>query len=213
MITGIVWIIIGAFAIASTFRGDPGSVLILVICLLGLVTSIVFCGMAISDLRSPRTIEGRVTECRLLCVKGVSGRNSDRWGYRITIADDNGNETIFRGPEDIYHVYPPQTADFVHFARQSRYPDGDIVCAKVGMRLRWLYEIEPIGFSTPPDPKEVQAKLQRDRELTERVEADPQAALEELMRKRAELEANHRQRRRTRTPILGLGARRKQQDE
>ena len=74
---------------------------------------------------------------------------------------------------------------FLTAAVKSEFPHGDIVRAKVGMRLRWLFEIEPIGFS---NPEEEEARQRPDRELKARIVADPQAALEEIKRRQAELE-------------------------
>lgn len=191
-IFGSLWVLGVVFGALTAYRGDPDSALFLVICLFMLMVSVVCCGMAIADLRSPRIVQGRVTDCRFLPVKGVSARGSLRYGHRITIADDTGQETIFRGP-DPSHLgeYSGKTVMFIAAAGQSQFPDGDVVRAKVGMRLRWLFEIEPIGFSTPEDE---QARQRRDHELETRIAADPQAALEEIRRKRAELE-NERHRR------------------
>lgn len=93
---GVLGVVFGA---SGMYRGDPDSELFLAICLLMLMVSVVCCGMAVADLRSPRVVQGRVTGCRSLSVKGVRARGSLRYGYRVTIADDMGRETIFRGPE------------------------------------------------------------------------------------------------------------------
>ncbi len=175
--------------VVDPFHTNPGTVRYLPFFVFLILVSTVFCGMPVFDLRRPRTVEGRMVGCEWRLVKG-GGPFPKRYGYRITIADDTGNETIFRGPEvsGLRKYYSRPVIDFLISAEKSKYPDGDIVRAKVGMRLRWLFEIEPIGFTTPPDPEKVRARAEEDRELEARIAADPQAALEELKRKRAELE-------------------------
>jgi hypothetical protein len=187
IIFGSLWalgVVLGALAV---YRGDPDSGLFLAICLLMLVVSVVCCGMAVADLRSPRIIQGRVTDCRSLRIKGSSAQGGLRYGLRITIADDAEQETIFRGPDGPgIGIYSHETIMFLAAAAaKSEFPHGDIVRAKVGMRLRWLFEIEPIGFS---DPEEEEARQRRDRELQARIAADPQAVLEEIKRKQAKIE-------------------------
>lgn len=192
-IFGSLWVLGVVFGAFGMYRGDPDSELFLAICLLMLMVSVVCCGMAVADLRSPRVVQGRVTDCRLLRIKGGSARGGLRYGHRITIADDSGQETIFRGPDPdaLGEIYSGKTLMFIVAATDSKFPNGDIVRAKVGMRLRWLFEIEHIGFS---DPEEEQARQRRDHELTARIAADPQAALDEIKRKRAEIENERHQR-------------------
>ena len=148
---GGVWIVatVGA-AVDGVCKEHPPSTLFVGICVLGLVPGIVVSAMAIADLCLPRVIEGRVTDCRLLCVKRVTGSTIQRYGYRITIVDGAGRETIVRGPAPSrLDCYPERTMRFISAAHRSEYPDGDAVRAEIGRCLRWLFQLEPIAASTP----------------------------------------------------------------
>jgi hypothetical protein len=187
------WLILGGLAalvefgaVFATVRGDDLAWLMALLLGLIIVAGIVIGGTAAADLRSPVTIEGRVTAFQRLMIKGMTTKNTDRYQYRVTIDRGTGVERIFRA------------ADETHLELS----EGDIVRARVGPRLRWIFHIEPIGPGTPPnseeeearrpDPEEEEARQRWDRELEARIAADPQAALEELERKRAELEAKLR---------------------
>lgn len=92
-------------------------------------------GIAAVDVCFPRTVEGRVRRSDYLRVKrftaatvALSRRRLDQDGVysrRITIEDDRGRARTFRAAADLYYDLS----------------GGDLVRAKVGMRLRWIYDI------------------------------------------------------------------------
>jgi hypothetical protein len=116
----------GTIGVLSTARGDPLAWLFLAIVVGILVVGIVVGGAAAADLRSPVTIEGRVTAFRRLMVKGIEAHNSDRYQYRVTLDEGTGDERIFRAADET----------------NLSLSEGDAVRARVGMRLRWIYDIE-----------------------------------------------------------------------
>lgn len=190
---------LGVIGLIGVLGKAEGFGWLIAISLVVLVTSVVLGRMAGADLKRHYEINGRVTDCKRLWIKGIDTHGSRRDEYRITIADDDGNERIYRAP----------------LKDRNNLSEGDLVRARVGMHLRWIFDIEVTkpahGRSgepseveessssvqqsydgMPPEPDEVQAQIQRDREFAERVAADPQAVLEEVKRKRAELEARRR---------------------
>ena len=127
LLLGIGWLGGSVFGLWTVFDGVPASGLFLAIMLFMVTVSIVLGGMALADLRSPRTVEGRVTGCQHLRIRGTDGTDpARRYGDRITIEDRDGVERIFRASDEgRYHI-----------------SEGDTVRARVGMRLRWIYDIE-----------------------------------------------------------------------
>lgn len=130
------WRFLGAFVLAAfafgvwgLVDGDELAWLFTLITGLGVVAGIVIIRAASADMRSPVTIEARVTGFKRLWIKGQQAHNSKRYQYRVTLDDGTGNERVFRA------------ADETHLTLD----EGDLVRAQVAPRLRWIYDIEVLG--------------------------------------------------------------------
>ena len=129
IIGGAVAVFFGPIGVLGVVRGDRDSWLFASIVGVILSVSIVIGGTAAADLRSPVTVEGRVTGFQWLMIKGMTTKNTDRYQYRVTIDQGDGDERIFRA------------ADETHL----RLSEGDLVRARVGPRLRWIFDIKVVG--------------------------------------------------------------------
>jgi hypothetical protein len=136
------WLFASAVGLWLTVRGDPSAWLFLIIVAAFSVISIALCGIASADLRSPRTVEGRVVGMETVAGKGrrteaaaLPRRYTEEHGYhshRITVADGDGGARTFRAAlKTLVDV-----------------SEGDTVRARVGMRLRWVYDIQVIQDAT-----------------------------------------------------------------
>jgi hypothetical protein len=128
-LVGILALVPGAIGVLGVVDGDDLAWLFVTIMVLLIVMSIVIIRAAAADLRSPLTIEGRVTGFQRLWIKGMNGNGSKRWQYRVALDEGTGSERLFRAADE----------------SNLSLSEGDLVRARVGARLRWIYHVEVVG--------------------------------------------------------------------
>jgi hypothetical protein len=128
LLGGAIAVLLGPLSVLGVADGDPGSGLLAAIVGVVLVLGVVIGVTAAADLRSPVTVEGRVTAFERLWIKGTYARRTKRYQYRVTLDQGTGDERIFRA------------ADETHL----RLSEGDLVRAHVGPRLRWIFDVEVV---------------------------------------------------------------------
>ena len=126
---GAFTVFFGAMAVLLVVKSTPGGWPYVAIVAVVLVVSVVIGRAAAADLRSPVTVEGRVTACERLMVKGLATKGTALYQYRVTLDCGAGEERIFRAANETH----------LHLS------EGDLVRARVGPRLRWIFDIKVVG--------------------------------------------------------------------